>query len=361
MRRLLLFPILIALLSAPLAAAAASVTVTSPNGGESWALNTPHNITWTQVAAAGKTVRIVLRQGQNFIGNIATNIQATAGTIPWTVGTLENGSAPAGAGYIIRVRSDDGTLMDDSNAGFTISPPATLQLLEPNGGENWPKGQKRNIRWSAQNLPGNVKLELLQGGAVKGTISPGVAASNQALEWTVGDYPGGPAPAGEGYKVRVSAAAGTPKDESNASFKIGFFIPMTTAILTAAVKKIGPDIVVCKIIPKHVPEGYTKERLWLKVYNIGTANTVKHTVLRVWIQGAIELHEPIPEIAPNNYYEVYYEEYPYAAHGPISYNIQADFNNDVVETSETNNAIGGVIPRTSSPDQQTICSDGVVR
>ncbi len=360
MRRQLHFPILIALLSAPLAAYGATVTVTSPNGGESWAMNSQHNITWTQTGAAGKTVRVVLRQGQNFIGNIATNIQATAGTIPWTVGALENGSAPAGSNYIIRVRNDDGTISDDSNAGFTVAPAApaaTLQLLAPNGGENWSKGRKMIIRWSAQNLPGNVKLELLQGTAVLGTIADNIVASAQALEWTVGDHSGGKAPIGD-YTVRISAAAGTPKDESDATFKISFFIPIPREFAKAFVQAPKPDLVVCKYIPDFVPEGHTKERLWLKVFNTGTAKAKEHFNVRIYIQGAIEGLYPIAELEAGHSEEIYFPEYKYAASGPISYTIHVDVGGSVTESNETNNIIGGTIPRVPPASHAAVCSDG---
>ena len=46
------------LLLAALSLTAQTVTVTSPNGGESWPLGTPHAITWNSTNAGGAVVNI---------------------------------------------------------------------------------------------------------------------------------------------------------------------------------------------------------------------------------------------------------------------------------------------------------------
>ncbi len=105
------------LAAAPLLAG--SVTVTAPNGGETWCLNDTRTITWTHSGASG-VVRIVLFNGSTKIGNIAVDIPATAGSYSWVVGSWESGTATPGTEYKIRIRNGEGDLDDWSNAAFTI-------------------------------------------------------------------------------------------------------------------------------------------------------------------------------------------------------------------------------------------------
>ena len=98
----------------------APITVTSPNGGETWPRLAVRNITWT-ASLPGK-VKIQLFRDGKLVGRIAGGLAAGAGSFAWTVGKTGGAAAPAGSGYTIRVRS---TLFparfDDSNAPFTIS------------------------------------------------------------------------------------------------------------------------------------------------------------------------------------------------------------------------------------------------
>ena len=89
-----------------------SVTVTSPNGGESWAAGTAHAITWTQTGLTG-TVTVDLYKGgvwQKILGTPA----ATAGTFSWVIASNET----AGTDYRILVWQ--GSVSDESDADFAL-------------------------------------------------------------------------------------------------------------------------------------------------------------------------------------------------------------------------------------------------
>ena len=92
-----------------------SITVTSPNGGESWTQGTVHNITWT--APGLSTVSIYLLKDRTNVATIASNVSASSGSYPWTVSNNY-----VGTGFQIYIASA-GVLPDDSNATFTISAP----------------------------------------------------------------------------------------------------------------------------------------------------------------------------------------------------------------------------------------------
>ncbi len=97
-----------------------ALRLTSPNGGESWAIGSVREVTWSAADYSG-LVRLVLFDGSTKVGAIATGLGATAGPFSWTVGQHQGGTAPAGAGYRVRVVSSDGTVSDWSDAAFRLA------------------------------------------------------------------------------------------------------------------------------------------------------------------------------------------------------------------------------------------------
>jgi len=97
-----------------------SLTVTSPNGGESWTLASSHPITWTSRGLSG-SVAISLMNGDVLVGNIGT-ADVAAGTSPWNVGQTLSGWAAERGGYRISIRHNSGIPSDESDRDFTIAP-----------------------------------------------------------------------------------------------------------------------------------------------------------------------------------------------------------------------------------------------
>jgi endonuclease/exonuclease/phosphatase family metal-dependent hydrolase len=97
-----------------------SVTVTAPNGGESWAGGSVQNVTWTSTGVTNVALEYTL-DGSTW-STIAASTAASAGSYAWTV--------PASATTAARVRVSDASapaVTDASNAAFTITtaPPST--------------------------------------------------------------------------------------------------------------------------------------------------------------------------------------------------------------------------------------------
>jgi hypothetical protein len=95
-----------------------TVTVTSPNGGESWAGGSQRAITWT--ASDVGSVKVEASVDGTTFSTVAASVPASAGTVSWTV--------PATATTAARVRvSDaaDGAPTDTSDGPFviTVAPP----------------------------------------------------------------------------------------------------------------------------------------------------------------------------------------------------------------------------------------------
>jgi hypothetical protein len=91
----------------------ASLTLTSPNGGESWRRNESRQITWT---ASGVTENLVieLMQGPTLLGVIATGIAPASGSYTWTVGRLVDGTFLSGTNLKIRIRTASGQFLSEA-------------------------------------------------------------------------------------------------------------------------------------------------------------------------------------------------------------------------------------------------------
>ena len=89
-----------------------TITVTVPNGGESWITGSTHNVTWTQASMTG-LANIDLYKAGVFVKTLGT-ADVTTGTFAWTIAVSETG----GTDY--RIRVGQGGMWDESNANFTI-------------------------------------------------------------------------------------------------------------------------------------------------------------------------------------------------------------------------------------------------
>jgi endonuclease/exonuclease/phosphatase family metal-dependent hydrolase len=92
----------------------ASVTVTSPNGGESWAGGSSRSITWTATGVTNVKLEYTL-DGSTW-ATITSSTAASAGSYTWTV--------PSSSTSAARVRVSDASnsaVSDVSNAAFTIT------------------------------------------------------------------------------------------------------------------------------------------------------------------------------------------------------------------------------------------------
>lgn len=101
--------------------AAASVTVTSPNGGESWVGGMVHNVTWTSSGAASVKLEYTLN-GSTW-STIVASTAASAGSYAWTVPNSATTSAK------VRVTDTASPATDASDAAFTITAATPAQVI----------------------------------------------------------------------------------------------------------------------------------------------------------------------------------------------------------------------------------------
>lgn len=181
----------------------AGLTLTSPNGGETLEGGATHTIKWSYAGVPDAFLRIELLRGGAVAATIAEGVAMGAngaGAFLWTIPKDQ----PAENDYAIRIASmNDSACTDASDAGFTILPPG-VTVTSPNGGETIEAGIASMITWRYVGSPlSSVKIELLKGGAVVGTVTdstPIGANGSGAYAWTP---PKGQA-SGNDYRIRVT-------------------------------------------------------------------------------------------------------------------------------------------------------------
>lgn len=96
---------------------------------------------------------------------------------------------------------------------------ASLTMTQPNGGETMCLGQTYTVKWTAVDIPGNVRLGLFKGGAPVEMIVE-VPAVPGIYTWNVGQSNAGMAAPGSDYTIRVRATNSAIADFSNGPFTI---------------------------------------------------------------------------------------------------------------------------------------------
>jgi hypothetical protein len=196
-----------------------TLQVTSPNGGESWETGTAHNITWQSEGTVGNvSIELSTDNGSTW-SPITSSPTPNDGEYSWTV--PDN---PASQCLVRLKEAADGNPSDTSDAVFSIVKTPTIQIISPNGGENWEIGTEQNITWTSINVVGNVKIELsTNNGSTWSTIASSTA-NDGIFSWTVPDTPS------TKCRVRIKEASdGSPSDTSDSTFSI---VSPSTSTLT---------------------------------------------------------------------------------------------------------------------------------
>ncbi|MEJ2195947.1 MAG: Ser-Thr-rich GPI-anchored membrane family protein, partial [Ignavibacteriaceae bacterium] len=185
-----------------------SITVESPNGGESWQAGTSQNIEWMD--NINEDVSIELYKGGSFHSIIATTT-GSDGRRSWEIPfTLESGND-----YTVKITSvDDPNITDFSDADFTIVG-NQITVTAPNGGENWLDTDDQLITWT-DNLAGPVEIQLLKGGVFFNSVTTSTP-SDGSYTWNIP----GSTPSGSDYKIKIiSVDEGNIFDQSDNNFTI---------------------------------------------------------------------------------------------------------------------------------------------
>jgi len=197
----------------------ASITVSSPNGGESWYELTQHLLQWTSSNASSK-VDIYYSLDAGSAWTQVYNDTPNDGSATWiTPATFSDQT-----GCRIKVQdANNPAIWDMSDNNFTIKP-GLITVTSPNGSETWKVGSNQNITWTTSASYGDVKIELSrnEGSTWESLFSN--TPNDGSQTWTV------TGPVSNSCLMRITDVDGNPSDQSNALFTIISGIEWTVPI-----------------------------------------------------------------------------------------------------------------------------------
>ncbi|NOZ56862.1 MAG: hypothetical protein GXO73_08770, partial [Calditrichaeota bacterium] len=160
----------------------ATLTVTSPNGGENWEAGSTHDITWTSGGTSGN-VKIEYSSDGGSSWTTVVSSTADDGTYTWTVPNDPSDQC------LVRITDTDGYPSDQSDAVFRISPAPSLTVTSPNGGEDWQVGSTHDITWTSSGTSGNVKIEYSTDNGSNWTTITSSTVDDGSYSWTIPNTP----------------------------------------------------------------------------------------------------------------------------------------------------------------------------
>jgi photosystem II stability/assembly factor-like uncharacterized protein len=192
-----------------------SITLLSPNGGEIFNSNVDTIISWNGNLISN-FVKIEYSTNNGAAWNLVANNLPNTNYYQWLVPNTPSANC--------KVRVSDAqfpAVIDQSNNTFTITAPVpVINLLSPNGSEQWGNGTNQTILWSSNNIA-NVKIEYsVDSGVTWIIINALVQANLGSYTWLVD------APLSSNALIKVSdASINTVSDMSNGVFEI--FTPIS--------------------------------------------------------------------------------------------------------------------------------------
>jgi hypothetical protein len=195
------------------------ITVTSPNGGESWQAGTVHTISWDYALNPGSYVKIELYKENSFYKSIISSRgigSSGSGSYSWLIPD----TLPAGE-YRVKVSSTSKPACNDlSDNIFTITPAPQpeITITSPNGGELWQNGTIHTISWTyAGNTGSYAKIELYKGGVLNRVLVSSRTISSRSYSWSLPStlY------TGSDYRIKITSTSNPVcSDSSDSDFAI---------------------------------------------------------------------------------------------------------------------------------------------
>jgi len=188
-----------------------TVTVTSPNGGESVAVGSTTSIKWT---SSGSVSTVKLEYSTNNGSSYSTIVSSTAddGTYNWTVPNKVSSQC------LVKVTdTTDAGVTDVSDNSFSIvsATTPTISVTSPNGGETLDVGSSHTITWDSTGSVGKVKIQYSTNNGSNYSTVVSSTSNDGVYKWTV--------PSADSSKclVKISEASDNdPSDTSNGTFTI---------------------------------------------------------------------------------------------------------------------------------------------
>ncbi|MFZ3166810.1 MAG: NosD domain-containing protein [Candidatus Methanoperedens sp.] len=183
-----------------------TITVKTPNGGESWIRGTTKIINWSSTESPGSYVKIELLK-PGVPNRVIISSTLNDGSHPWLIpATLAPGND-----YKVKITSTINVSNNDSSDNNFAIPVPSFTVVSPDGGENWTRGTTKNIRWNSTESPGTyVKIELLKAGVLNRVIISSTL-NDGSHPWLI---PATLAP-GNDYKVKITSTINASNNDTS--------------------------------------------------------------------------------------------------------------------------------------------------
>ncbi len=184
------------------------ITLLSPDGGESWQVDTDQEIRWDVIAVSAIDLSYSTDNGRSWLP-VASNVPAASGAYAWRIPVT-----PSDSCLMRAVSHSAPSITDASDAVFRLTPIPAVEMIAPNGGERWQVGTVHRISWQSAAVD-SVRIELSTDGRTSWQVLTAEAALTREWFWTVPDR------VSDSCFMRVTAT-GAPQlsDESDAAFSI---------------------------------------------------------------------------------------------------------------------------------------------
>lgn len=167
---------------------APSITVVSPNGGETLVGENNYNIKWKSRGLSKKVqLSIFLEEviGDAILRTVIATSTSNKGVYKWKVPTNVFGN-----NFKVVVNAE---VVDYSDGYFSIVQKIKIggvSVVSPNGGEKWMVGQTKEVKWKKQNIPVDsiINLEVLEEGVDREFITViyhGLSATSTSYKWSI--------------------------------------------------------------------------------------------------------------------------------------------------------------------------------
>ena len=182
-------------------------TLLSPNGGEQWFIDSEQMITWISKYNSSN-LKIQLSRDNGASWSMINKSTPDDSLYEWKV------TGPASDQCVIKISDVKGLAFDTGDAVFSIVEKPYVQVVSPNGGENWPIASQQKIRWISTNTTGQVNIEISRDEGLTWDALQEALTDSGTFSWTV------TGPSAKNCLIRVSNPATSVADTSDAVFEI---------------------------------------------------------------------------------------------------------------------------------------------
>ena len=181
-----------------------SLTLLSPNGGQSWLVGGSQNIIWESNCITNVKIDYSTNGGSSW-SNIVPNTPSD-GIHPWTIPDTPSNNC------LIKICDVDGSPCDTSNSFFTITR-QNITMTSPKGGENWCANDTQQIIWASAYID-SVRIQYSTNGGTNWNTAVYCTTNTGHYSWKL------PNVSSASCRVKICDCDLNPCDESDSNFTI---------------------------------------------------------------------------------------------------------------------------------------------